>query len=68
MSHRAELAKNIGTVLLASNLNEIDPHEASFIIASLVEVEATRLFVEDLRAERRAKTERPRVRLAKAFA
>lgn len=65
--HRIELARNIGTVLLASNLGEIDPHEASSIIASLVEVEATRLVVEDLKAERRA-MDRPRFRLARKCA
>lgn len=64
MTRQAQLSQNIGVILLSSNLGEIDPHEASALIAGLVEVAAMHAIVEGLKRERVSRGLRPRVRLA----
>lgn len=66
MTRQQELSRNIGTILLASSMGDIDPCEASALIASLVETEAMHLCAEELKQRRCRDTLRPRIRLAAA--
>ncbi len=64
MNRQSKLSQDIGTILLASNLGEIDPQTASELIAGLIDAASLHAVTMAIRKERATKELRPRLRLA----